>query len=168
MILQVGGGVVWLAPLNSVACIVYLMGMLRSIFRPFLWVGDLIEIVKSVEPFFEEAKKGREDMGIAMHVPKRTRVFPWTSLRQIEDDLIYLVHLFFFQEWFVNPMRFFFAMRSNTPCKNRRFFVMFSISFSWSDPLKWCEIPWPPSRKRGFLVKGHRIEFHHLFPHLQS
>ena len=52
------------------------MGMLRSIFRPFLWVGDLIEIVKSVEPFFEEAKKGREDMGIAMHVPKRTRVFP--------------------------------------------------------------------------------------------
>ena len=133
MILQVGGGVVSLAPWNSVACIVYLMGMLRSIFRPFLWVGDLIEIVKSVEPFLRKPKKVGKTWELRCMFLKKHVFFPWNITQA--DWRFDLIYLFFFQEWFVNPMRFFLQCGSTRPVKTDMFLSCFRIS-SVEDDLK--------------------------------
>ena len=237
------------------------MGMLRSIFRPFLWVGDLIEIVKSVEPFFlRKPKKVGKTWELRCMFLKKHVFFPW-NITQADWRWFNLVHLFFFQEWFVNPMRLFFCKCGPTrPVKTGVFFGhvfgfpsveddlekttgkwsgvylvvwnypnkvhsqwlaakltqvwipnneqrfcwgstwVFSVGkwlqertkhfgiaeFVWNQVLltdfcgtwqfcdrdlfgyrwkipdrpfgKWCDIPWPPSRKKGDEVKGHRIE----------
>ena len=67
-------------------------------------------------------------MGIAMHVPKKTRVF---SLKHHSGRLKIRFNLFvFFSRVIRQSDAFFFAMRFNTPCKNRHVFVMFSNFFS--------------------------------------